>query len=114
MAGQFVMTKAQGDCSVCGSSPRNEKDRNGPKLPMIVAVGIDINWGEDLKICQPCANVIADLMGRADAETTEELGAKVVDLTTRVKDQGKKLKEQQKVIDRIKDGAKAAKELKAS
>lgn len=114
MAGKFEMRRAKGDCTVCGQRPVNEKDRNGPTLEMVVAVGIDINWGEDLNICQVCAGVICDLMGRPAVNVVEDLGNKVADLTAKLRDKNEKLKRQGVLIDKVKEGGKAQKELKSA
>lgn len=52
-------------CMFCGSTP---VDENRNVLPLVVAEGMDINWGETPMICWTCCGIIADLIGRPSEE----------------------------------------------
>lgn len=55
----------KGTCIICNCAPVDETKEDRPQLPMFHAVGVDVNWGEDCNICQICAGVMADMLGRA-------------------------------------------------
>lgn len=63
-----AMTKPPGRCGICNTTPTSE----GAPLPAI-DTNVDVDWGNNLYICIECCNVIADLMGRVEVETHEEL-----------------------------------------
>ena len=79
---------------------------------MAVALGIDINWGESLMICQSCIGHLADLIERPSAVEVEKVRKQAVFQKKRADKAEKKMEEQQGLIDKIKAGSKAAKELK--
>lgn len=54
-----TMTKAPGRCGICNTTPTE----NGHPLPAI-DTHVDVDWGNNFYICDECANVICDLMGR--------------------------------------------------
>lgn len=110
MAGQWTSTtKFRGECVACRTVPVVD----GRVRPMLVAVGIDVNWGEDLNICETCAGVMADLLGRPDDDTLTK--------QTRLETENQTLKDRldhvagerddlQSRIDRMLDGKSAVKE----
>lgn len=114
MAGQFELRGATGDCTVCGCRPRDEKDRNGPALPMVVWVGGDINWGDDLNLCQPCVDVMGQLIGMADTDTVKKLEQELQKMKNKLKVTLKASEKNEKILERIRDGREAVKEAKAA
>jgi hypothetical protein len=54
-----------GDCFICSCRPVDEE---GELREFIYPEGMDINWGETPYICWDCAGIMADLIGRPDAE----------------------------------------------
>ena len=58
-------TMPPGDCFICSCKPVDEEGR--PR-EFVYPEGMDINWGEVPYICWDCAGIIADLVGRPDAE----------------------------------------------
>lgn len=65
-----------GDCFICSSRPVDEK---GDPREFVYPEGMDINWGEVPYICWDCCGIIADLIGRPDAEKIKAVlrGAKL-------------------------------------
>lgn len=55
-------------CLLCAGAPIDETKDDHPMYPFIVAVGMDVNWGESVYICWLCAGIIADLVDRPSAE----------------------------------------------
>jgi hypothetical protein len=80
-------------------------------LPMVVCEGMDINWGEDMNICADCAGVIADLIGRVDPEKYHKLRERHDKLTQQHEDLQEEFVKQGALIERIRDGAKARREV---
>lgn len=70
----------RGPCIICNCMPVDETKPNRPPLPMFVAVGVDVNWGENLNVCKICAGVMADLMGRPDEVKVQRLKTKLTAL----------------------------------
>lgn len=58
----------KGTCIICNCFPKDETKEGHVYLPMFHAVGVDVNWGEDLNICQICVGVMADMLGRRSIE----------------------------------------------
>lgn len=63
-----MMTNSPGQCTLCGNVPMDETKEIKTPLPAIHAVGVDVNWGDDLYICWTCAGVVADLIDRPSTE----------------------------------------------
>lgn len=103
--------KPKGPCTACGSQPVDEKDQNRPPLAMIHAIGLDINWGEELNLCQNCVGHIADLVGRVSDEKIEALESQVALLTKQRDKANKELGELQPLVEKIREGAKAKKKI---
>jgi hypothetical protein len=112
MAAQIELKRNfRGDCVLCRCAPRDEDNKI---LPMFVAIGVDVNWGEDANICTVCAGVMADILGRVESGRFEKLKSRVgilEDKLTEVTDE--KLK-QDKILERIRDGSKAQKEVRSN
>jgi hypothetical protein len=68
-------TLPPGTCMFCATNPTE----GGKPLPMVTAVGMDINWGETPYICWTCCGIIADLVDRPDRAKVEAVlrGAKL-------------------------------------
>lgn len=64
-----VMRKAPGRCGICNTTPN---DTEGRPLPAI-DTNVDVDWGNNLYICDECADVICDLKGRVDKDTHDKL-----------------------------------------
>lgn len=64
-------TLPPGTCMFCATNPRDDE---GHSLPMVTAVGMDINWGETPYICWTCCGLIADLTDRPDKEKVVAIG----------------------------------------
>lgn len=69
-------SKPPATCMFCASNPRDDE---GNSLPMVEAVGMDINWGETPYICWTCCGLIADLVDRPESAKVEAVfrGAKL-------------------------------------
>lgn len=62
---KIVMThQFKSPCLICNCVPKDETSEVNHALEMFHAEGVDVNWGEDCNICQICAGVMADMMGR--------------------------------------------------
>lgn len=55
-------------CFICAGTPVDEDDESHPLLPFVYPEGMDINWGETPYMCWTCVGLMADLIGRPDAE----------------------------------------------
>ena len=68
--------KPPATCMFCATNPRGD---DGMNLPMVEAVGMDINWGETPYVCWTCCDLIADLVDRPDRAKVEAIlrGAKL-------------------------------------
>lgn len=74
MAAPLKLVKMVGskpECAFCGCTPRDEEDN---LLPGVTAEGVDINWGDNLYMCQPCVKVAGQLIGMEEAEVVERMG----------------------------------------
>lgn len=114
MAGQFELRGSNGDCTVCGCRPRDEKDRNGPALPMVVWIGGDVNWGEDLNLCQNCVRVMGQLIGMEDTDEVVKLKEGLKRAKEELKEVRKASEKNDKLLARIRDGRDAVKEAKVA
>lgn len=71
-----IVLKSKGiksPCLICNGAPVDETREDRRQLPMFHAVGVDVNWGEDCNICQVCAGVMADMLGRPDELKVQKL-----------------------------------------
>src|SRR5262245_32752375 len=97
-------------CLLCHCTPMDETKEVRTPMPMFHAQGVDVNWGEDALICQLCAGVMADMLGRVPVERYEKLlraSKKVRDDNTRLR---KQLAAQTERLDTILAGERAKKE----
>lgn len=114
MAAEIELShKHGGDCILCMCRPVSE-DGKRQVLPMFTAIGVDVNWGENANICVVCAGVMADLLGRKSSDDWKELVRAKRRLADKVQELNEKLDTQQELIDKIRAGTKAAKEVRAA
>lgn len=99
----------RGPCIICRCMPVDEESRERKPLPMFHAEGVDVNWGEDVNICQVCAGVMSDMMGRADEVTVQRLKTENKGLNAAYDELTKKYNEQTTRIKKILEGRKAEK-----
>ena len=112
MAAELILThNFNGDCLLCGCTPLDELEPNRPTLPMIHQVGGDVNWGEQVNICQVCAGVIADLIDRPEAGKIEKLQTALTSVREKYEATAQELEETKVKIDKYVKGRKAEKEL---
>lgn len=108
------MTQNPGCCLLCSGVPC---DLEGNPLPM-VDTELDVNWGDNLYICQECARTIAGLHGW---QTDEEHIRQLAEAREKEKEARKNLKavtkkwEKEKARNKIIDkGKRALKEKSAA
>lgn len=104
----------KGTCIICNCFPRDETKENHVYLPMFHAVGVDVNWGEDLNICQICARVMGEMLGLVEPDDLVKLQQKHTKLKVDHEELQGQFDEQKARIKRILEGRKAAKEQKAA
>lgn len=92
-----VMSESPGTCAACGSQPSDEE---GNPKPAIEAVGVDVDWGNSLYLCEECVFVAGELLGMVTKDKAEIL-------TSRNKFLEKQNKKLQKKIEKISTKAKA-------
>jgi len=105
---------AKGSCTLCRTAPMDELQETRRILPMVVAVGMDVNWGEDMNICQDCAGVIADLIGRVPGDSAAHWESRAHELEDEVDELRGKLEAQQERFKKIVEGRKAEKDQRAA
>jgi 5-methylcytosine-specific restriction endonuclease McrA len=106
--GELILTNNyRGECLLCGSCPT---DDDGHILPMVHAVGMDVNWGEDINVCQPCGGVIADLLGRRSEEVFKKLERDLANTETELRDLKEEHAAQSTRVQKILEGRKAIRE----
>jgi hypothetical protein len=112
MAAQIELGhKHGGDCILCMCRPTND---HGQVEPMFTAVGVDVNWGENANICVVCAGVMADLLGRKSSEDWVKLVQAKRKLGDKVAEQEGKLAEQEELLNKIREGGKAQRKVRAA
>ena len=77
-------------CLLCHCTPMDETKEVRTPMPMFHAQGVDVNWGEDALICQLCAGVMADMLGRVPVEKYDRL----FKASKRIKEDNARLKKQ--------------------
>lgn len=112
MSAQLVLGhKHGGDCILCMSRPVDEI--TGRVEPMFTAVGVDVNYGDNANVCVVCAGVMADLLERPTASEHQNARERYLRLRQQHEDLQQAFTKQAELIDRIKQGAKAQKEVRA-
>jgi hypothetical protein len=111
---QIVLKTAgvKSPCIICNGMPFDESKEVQQPLPMFHAVGVDVNWGEDCNICQNCVGVMADMMGRADADKVASLSRKHQAIVEKYAELNTEYQAQRERLRKILDGRKATKEQK--
>lgn len=110
MPGDLIFTaKLNGDCLLCGCTPMSE----GPVpevLPMAHARGMDVNWGEDVNICQSCIGVMADFCGRVSVEKHERVCSELAEVRREFELLSTRYEATRARVSRIVDGERAKRE----
>lgn len=108
-----LTTKFRGDCLICHCRPTTDDAIPKPH-PMIIAPGVDVNWGEDFQICIICAGVIADLLGRPSSRSVEILKRQYEQVKSQFEEVTEAYEKQGRRINRILEGKRAEKEVKVA
>lgn len=98
-------------CVLCANNPVDEQ--TGEQQEHIFAPGVDVNWGDSVYICNSCGQIIADLLGRSTLAGFDKLTEKYETLLVNFDDLTEKHDRAKAFIERIKDGNKAVKDVKA-
>lgn len=115
MAAEIVLGhKHGGDCILCMCRPTSSTSPTKKVLPMFTAVGVDVNYGDNANICVVCAGVMADLLGRPPKEEVEKLRERLERLTEQHESLQESYAEQDELIAKIREGAKAQKKVRAA
>lgn len=101
----------KGACIICNCMPMDETRETRTPLPMFHAVGVDVNWGEDCNICQVCAGVMADMMGRGKPGDEAKLKERVDEVEDELEELEEKFKDYKLKVKDVLNGKKAQKEL---
>lgn len=102
----------KGSCIICNCSPVDDTVEGRPMMPMFHAVGVDVNWGEDCNICQICAGVMADMMGRPDELKVRKLSKAHAELMEKFEDVSETFATYRARVKDLIDGKKAHKRLR--
>lgn len=97
-------------CAACGSTPQKE-DGSGAE-DAAFREGVDINWGDSLYICKSCAKVIGELFGMMIPDDVTALKRENKELGKQLEGAQEKLDKQEKLLDRVREGSKAQKEIR--
>jgi hypothetical protein len=103
----------KGACIICNGAPVDETREDRRQLPMFHAVGVDVNWGEDCNICQVCAGIMADMLGRPDELKVKRLSKAHEDLSEKYEEMASTFEDYRGKVKNLIYGKKAQKELKA-
>jgi len=76
----------------------------------VTAPGVDINWGDNLYMCDGCVRVAAQLIGLLPEEKVEEIQNRNEFLEKRIEQVVTELGEANARIDRMLEGARAKRE----
>lgn len=104
-----VMVKQPGTCFVCGTTPYDGKN---PKEA--IDLNRDYDWGNNAYICSECGHLIATLLDYPDIDKIKKLLKKVKSQEETIEELETKIKKQDEQLDRIRDGSKAVKEVRAA
>lgn len=102
-----VMRKAPGRCGICNTTPME----NGEPKPAI-DTNVDVDWGNNLYICDECVRVIGELMGWVTPEEHAKLREDYNDLEKRHTKLREQFESQRDTLERIVSGKKAEREHK--
>lgn len=112
MAQIILTSKFKSPCILCNCTPLDEDEEIRKPLQMFHAVGVDVNWGEDANICQNCASVMADMLGRISEVDSARLKKKLSQVEEELNEVAAKYDEQSARITKILEGKKAEREQK--
>lgn len=98
-------------CLLCNSNP---VDDEGNQKRAIFAEGVDVDWGNSVYICEECADLIADLVGRSTREGFDRLVQEVEELQEKYDELLAKYEENSELVDKIRSGSDAIKKVKAT
>jgi hypothetical protein len=96
-------------CVACGGNPA---DFEGNQRQALWAEGVDIDWGSMLYLCWDCAEIIADLVGRATRGGFDDLTKRheaLLEEHARLESEHERLLE---LVNKIRDGGTARRKLK--
>lgn len=99
-------------CTLCSNNPVDEI--TGQQQEHVFVPGVDVNYGDSVYICHSCAEIIADLIGRSTRAGFDEIERKYRNLKAEHEVLEGNYEREKTFVDRIKDGNKAIKEVKAS
>ena len=102
----------KGTCIICNGAPVDETSEVRRQLPMFHAVGVDVNWGEDCNICQVCAGVMADMLGRPDEMKVKRLSKAHREVSIELEETTAKYTEYRERVKELVSGKKAQKTLR--
>jgi hypothetical protein len=115
MGARFIETQAAtGATPFCICCHTNPTDDEGTPLPMIEAEGVDVNYGDNLYICQVCAGLLGKMVGQEDSEKVQALERGLKKLRTQVKTETTRREKAESLLARIKDGKAAVAEVRGS
>lgn len=103
------MSLPPGHCGICRKTPMDARGNPEP----VIKTGVDVNWGEELYICNDCATVIGILAELEDMDVVAKIRADLAQAEKAVEDLTEERDTLQARIDRMIDGAKARREAKA-
>ena|SRR5436190_2605546 len=109
MAAPLKLVKMVGskpECAFCGCTPRDDEDNI---MEGVTAEGVDINWGDNLYICQLCVRVAGELIGMAEAEVVERMGAQLSFRNKQVEKLQADVEKLEKRIGKMLDGSREMK-----
>lgn len=97
-------------CTFCRGVPRD--DDNEP-LPGATAEGVDVNWGDNLYICQDCIAIGGELIGMLTPVESEKLRKQIEFRNRQVEKLQGQIQKLEDRVERMLTGAKAVSEAKA-
>jgi hypothetical protein len=103
-----VMDLQPGCCAHCGQTPTND---DGTYKEALFTEGVDIDWGNALYTCWDCGEIIADLMGRATRGGFDDMQKELEALKVQYEALLERHEEQQVLVDKVREGVTAKKEL---
>lgn len=83
---------------------------SGGGCSAVTAPGVDINWGDNLYMCEGCVSVAAQLVGLLPEDKVEELVGRNNFLEKRLQQVSTELETANERIDKMLEGARAKKE----
>jgi hypothetical protein len=103
-----AMSKQPGICLVCGGNPPDPIDSRR-QMPAI-DLDVDVNWGDNAYLCNECASLVSDLIGRPKVDVYMKVKKKVEELREENEALTAENEQLNSRLHRIVEGAKARKE----